>query len=87
MRKSSLICVLTLLLSSPAVFADCKDMIKETRQDIEDNRDHYTLAARNKARVDLAKAEANLLDLNPLPDVDCRKSVLKARAELRKGKK
>ncbi|NHQ86686.1 hypothetical protein HA050_11215 [Iodobacter sp. HSC-16F04] len=47
----------------------------------------YMRAARNKARVDLAKAEAHLLDLYPLPDVDFRKSVLKAKAELRKGKK
>lgn len=56
MRKSSLICVLALLLASPAVFASCKDLIKETRQDIEDHRDDFTLVSRSKAKVYLVKA-------------------------------
>ncbi|MBY0446893.1 MAG: hypothetical protein K2Q15_16985 [Burkholderiales bacterium] len=87
MRKSSLICVLALLLASPAVFASCKELIKDTRQDIEDNQDDYTLVSRNKAKAMLMKAEANLLDINPLPDLDCRKMVRKAKSELRQGKK
>jgi hypothetical protein len=85
MRKSSLICVLALLLASPAVFASCKELIKETKQDIEDHRDDYSLVSRNKAKVYLVKAEADLL--NPLPSLDCRKMVLKAKSELRHGKK
>jgi hypothetical protein len=85
MRKSSLICVLALLLASPAVFASCKELIKETKQDIEDHRDDYTLVSRNKAKVYLVKAEADLL--NPLPSLDCRKMVHKAKSELRHGKK
>lgn len=75
-----------LLMSAPS-FAGCKDNIKATRQMIEQNKDKYTLKARSKAKADLLVAETKLLDLNPLPDLDCQKMVREAKAELRKGRK
>ncbi len=80
------VATLTALLSAPS-FASCKDDIKATRQMIEQDKDQYTLAAKNKAKADLLVAETKLLDLNPLPDLDCKKMVRDAKAELRKGKK
>ncbi len=80
------IAALATLLSAPS-FAGCKDDIKATRQMIDKDKDKYTLEARNKAKADLLVAETKLLDLNPLPDLDCQKMVREAKAELRKGKK
>ncbi|WP_373973940.1 hypothetical protein NT239_09795 [Chitinibacter sp. SCUT-21] len=78
--------VCALALTQPAL-AGCKKEIKETRELIERDKDQYTLVARNKALADLLSAEAKLIDLNPLLDLDCLKMVRKAKAELRKGKK
>lgn len=79
---------LFLVFAAPMAQAkDCKAQIKDTRQMMRDHKDDYTMASRNKAEVHLVKAEANLVDLNPLPDMDCFAEVRKAKAELKKGKK
>ncbi|MDC8785043.1 hypothetical protein [Roseateles koreensis] len=75
------------LTALPAAAKSCKDEIEETRQTIKDHKENYTLEARNKAQAHLLKAEANLVDLNPLPDMDCYSMVRKAKADLRQGKK
>lgn len=88
--KKSWWLILGIFLVGASPFAqakDCKEQIKDTRQMIHDHKDDYTMASRNKAEVHLVKAEANLVDLNPLPDMDCFAEVRKAKAELKKGKK
>ena len=70
------------VLTSGAALADCKDQVKELRQEINDDRDKYTREARAEAKKELAVAQAQLL--SPL---ECREHLRKARKVLRKGKK
>jgi len=79
--------VLLALGSQAAAANSCKEEIEATRQTIRDHKSDYTLEARNKAQAHLVKAEAKLVDLNPLPDMDCFAMVRKAKADLRHGKK
>ncbi|RQO54735.1 hypothetical protein DBR47_21950 [Paucibacter sp. KBW04] len=83
---AGLLALLT-LGSTAAAAKSCKEEIEETRQTIQDHKDDYTLGARNKALAHLVQAEAKLVDLNPLPDMDCYAMVRKAKADLRQGKK
>ena len=78
--------ILTMATSNIAL-ANCKKMIDETRNDIDANKDSYTLASRNAASARLAKADMKRIDINPLPDADCMKEVREARKLLRQDKK
>ena len=60
----------------------CQDDVKELMDDISDNRDDYTAESRRKAKQHLLEAKTNRL--NP---AKCRKNILDAREELRKGKR
>jgi hypothetical protein len=80
-RLVSLLASLSFLGASPAL-ADCKDEVKEVREDIEQNRDRYTAEARAEAQKHLVQAEVPSLKL-----ADCRREVEKAKKALREGKK
>ena len=60
----------------------CQDDVKELMDEINDNRDDYTAESRSKAKQHLLEAKTNRL--NP---AKCRKNILDAREELRKGKR
>jgi hypothetical protein len=76
------------LLASPWVMgaapalADCKDEVKEVRDEIEKNREDYTAEARAEAQKHLVAAEVPSLKL-----ADCRREVHKAKKALDDGKK
>ena len=69
-------------LTSGAALADCKDQVKELREEINDDRDKNTSEARAEAKKELAVAQAQIL--SPL---ECREQLRKARKALRNGKK
>ena len=73
---------LSLVAGSGAAFADCKERVRELREEINDERGNYTLAARTEAKRHLAAAE--LTFMKPLK---CRKSLREARQALRNGEK
>lgn len=84
-RKSwavGLLASLSVLNAPPALAADCKDKVKEVRDDIEKNRDGYTAEARAEAQKHLVQAEVPSLKLG-----DCEREVSKAKKALREGKK
>jgi hypothetical protein len=84
-RKSwivGLLASLSVLNAPPALAADCKDKVKEVRDDIEKNRDSYTPEARAEAQKHLVQAEVPSLKL-----ADCEREVKKAKKALREGKK
>jgi hypothetical protein len=84
-RKSwavGLLASLSVLNAPPALAADCKDKVKEVRDDIEKNRDDYTAEARAEAQKHLVQAEVPSLKLG-----DCEREVSKAKKALREGKK
>ena len=60
----------------------CQDDVKELMDKINDNSDDYTAESRRKAKKHLMEAKTNRL--NP---AKCRKNILEAREELRKGKR
>jgi hypothetical protein len=66
----------------PALADDCKDKVKEVRDDIEKNRDSYSQEARAEAQKHLVQAEVPSLKL-----ADCEREVKKAKKALREGKK
>ena len=61
---------------------DCQEDIRRLQDQIKENKDEYTTESRTRANAELTAAKTNIL--NP---VKCRKNVLQARDELRKGKK
>ncbi len=61
--------------------ADCKDEVRELRQEINDNRDKYTREARAEAQKELVAAQAQIA--SPLV---CREHLRKARRALRQDK-
>ena len=82
-----LIVVINLCCISPStaevgVTDACQDDVKELMDKINDNRDDYTAESRRKAKKHLLDAKTNRL--NP---AKCRKNILEAREELRKGKR
>jgi hypothetical protein len=83
-RKRWLVGLLASLsvLTAPPALADCKDKVKEVRDDIEKNRDSYTAEARTEAQKHLVQAEVPSLKL-----ADCEREVNKAKKVLRDGKK
>jgi hypothetical protein len=84
-RKSwtvGLLASLSVLSASPALAADCKDKVKEVRDDIDKNRDSYTAEARAEAQKHLVQAEVPSVKL-----ADCEREVGKAKKALREGKK
>jgi len=64
------------------VLADCRDEIREVRNDIDKNKELYTKEAIVKARKHLVRAE-----VPSLRPAECRRQVLAAKKALRKGKK
>jgi hypothetical protein len=60
----------------------CQDDVRELEDKMKDNKDDYTAESRRKAKTHLLGAKTNRL--NP---VKCRKNILDAREELRKGKR
>lgn len=62
--------------------ADCKDEVKDLREEINEDRDKYTNEARAEAKKELAAAQVQIA--SPL---ECREHLRKARQALRKGKK
>jgi len=80
--SAALAIALSLVAGSGAAFADCKDEVRELREEINDERGDYTLAARSEAKRHLAAAE-----LTFMKPVKCRKSLREARRALRKGEK
>ena len=77
-------CSAALLFTSAAVpaHAECKDEVKEVRDDIDKNKDAYTSKAIAEARKHLVQAEIPSLKL-----ADCRREVSAAKKSLRQGKK
>jgi hypothetical protein len=73
---------LSILGAAPALAEDCKDKVKEVRDDLEKNRDSYKAEARAEAQKHLVEAEVPSLKL-----ADCRREVEKAKKALRDGKK
>ena len=69
-------------MAQVGVTDDCQQDIKELRDEIERDKDLYTVDSRTKANAELTMAQTNRL--NP---VKCRKNIQDARAALRKGKK
>lgn len=61
---------------------DCQEDIRSLQDEIRENKDKYTAESRTRANAELTVAKTNIL--NPLK---CRKNILDARDELRKGKK
>lgn len=74
--------VLALAVTAAApAFADCKDEVRELREEINDDRRGYTLQARTEAKRHLAAAELTLMQ--PL---ECRANLRQARQALRRGR-
>ena len=86
MPKTSWIVVLLASLSvlgaTPALATDCRDKVKEVREDIEKNKSDYTAEARAEAQKHLVQAEVPSLKI-----ADCQREVEKAKKALRQGKK
>lgn len=61
---------------------DCQEDIRRLQDEIKENKEKYTTESRTRANAELTVAKTNIL--NP---VKCRKNILEARDELRKGKK
>jgi len=80
--SAALAIALSLVAGSGAAFADCKERVRELREEINDERGNYTLAARTAAKRHLAAAELTLMQ--PLK---CRQSLREARRALREGEK
>jgi uncharacterized membrane protein (DUF2068 family) len=70
------------LMADVGVTDACQDDVKELMDKINDNNDDYTAESRRKAKKHLLDAKTNRL--NP---AKCRKNILEAREELRKGKR
>lgn len=80
MKRIAAAAVLVLpLVGGGAALADCKDEVRELRQEINDDRSDYTPKARAEAKKNLAAAELTLLQ--PL---ECRSHLRKARQALRR---
>ncbi|MCP5365018.1 MAG: hypothetical protein H6905_07310 [Hyphomicrobiales bacterium] len=62
--------------------ADCKDEVRDMREDINDNKGDYSGDARREAKKHLAAAE-----LTVLKPLECREHLRKARRALREGNK
>jgi hypothetical protein len=77
-----LLASLSVLGATPALAGDCKDKVKEVRDDIDKNKDTYTAEARAEAQKHLVQAEVPSLKL-----ADCQREVEKAKKALRQGKK
>ena len=77
-----LLASLSVLGATPALAADCRDKVKEVREDIEKNKNDYTAEARAEAQKHLVQAEVPSLKL-----ADCQREVEKAKKALRQGKK
>lgn len=60
----------------------CQEDVGDLTEEINDNREDYTAESRRKAKKHLSDAETDRL--NP---ANCRKNILDAREELRKGKR
>ncbi len=77
-----------LSLAAPAALADvgltgnCQDDISALQDEMRDHKDDYTAESRAKANTQMTAAKTNLV--NP---VKCRKNLVDAHAELRKGKR
>ena len=66
--------------AAPA-FGDCRDQVRELRQEINDDRNGYSPASRIEAKRHLAAAELTIMQ--PL---ECRTQLRQARQALRKGR-
>ncbi len=79
---------LTIFLTTPPARAgigltgNCQEDAQTLQDEIKNNKDHYTLESRTRATAEITAAKTDLL--NP---VKCRKNLLEAHNELRKGKK
>ncbi|MFV0439394.1 MAG: hypothetical protein ACK5PS_18590 [Desulfopila sp.] len=60
---------------------NCQDDVRSLQEDMERNKDDYTAKSRARAASEIAAAKTNLV--NP---VKCRKNLIDAQHELRKGK-
>lgn len=69
-------------LAEVGVTDACQEDVRDLTAKINDNRDDYTAESRRKAKKHLLDAKTNRL--NP---VKCRKNILDAREELRKGER
>ena len=72
---------LVVTAAAPPAFADCKDEVRELREEINDDRRGYTLQARTEAKRHLAAAELTLMQ--PL---ECRANLRQARQALRQSR-
>lgn len=84
MKKITHILLLSFALSfcfSTLAFADCKDRVKEVREDIEKDPKKYKLEARLEAQKQLVQAELPSLSL-----FQCTEHILKAKKALRNGR-
>jgi hypothetical protein len=61
---------------------DCQEDIRRLQEEMKENKDLYTTESRTRANAELTAAKTNII--NP---IKCRKNILDARDELRKGKK
>jgi hypothetical protein len=78
----ALLASISVMGATPALATDCKDKVKEVRDDIDKNKDDYTAEARAEAQKHLVQAE-----LPSLKIADCQREVEKAKKALRQGKK
>lgn len=82
MRKIAMALIFVAIVhAGGAARADCKDEVRELRQEINNDRDKYTQKARTKAQKELAAAQAQIA--SPLK---CREHLHKARRDLSEGK-
>jgi len=75
--------VISLAVTAPPAFADCKDEIEDVDKEMRDNRDKYTADALRDARKSLQEARRHITGRS----AECRREVLEARKALEKGKK
>ena len=80
-RRRPVLGLLGLLVPASPAFADCRDEVRDLREEINDDRSDYTVEARAEARRHLAAAE--LAVLQPL---ECREHLRQARRALRRGR-
>ena len=73
--------LVALILPGAAARADCKDQVRELRQEIKDDHDKYTQKARAKPQKELVAAQAQIAS-----PIKCQKHLHKARRALRDGK-
>ena len=77
-----------LLVCAPLAWADigitddCQEDIRKLQDEIDEDKEKYTVESRTKANAELTMAKTNRL--NP---VKCRKNIQDARSALRKGKR